>query len=179
MVKTRTSSVYRDEKDSSDDSMDQTRYDSVRDHEEATKLSSSDSKKRSNQERTVEIPFFGSKTQRGACKYTAQCPHCKHLAPFANVQEWRDHHETTHHQSDGYRCPECDGNSQNWYNYTNHVQTHSSIPPAWNCIIDGCNSPFANIYSLLSHWKRNHKQYVIREVECCTVFHSVSLYLNE
>eukprot|EP01083_Nonionella_stella_P013570 38188_1 len=114
------------------------------------------------EERSIQIQFFDVDS-KGACKYSTCCPRCQGVC-FDKIQDWRDHHESEHHEQDGYQCPECDRNSQNWYNYTNHVQTHDSIAPAWNCIIDGCNLPFANIYSLLSHWKKNHTQYVIRKI---------------
>lgn len=129
------------------------------------------SKPNNIKERSIQIPFYHVNGV-GACKYSAKCPMCwgegKEVR-FSNIQEWRDHHDTQHHDETarGYPCPDpnCDRNSKNWYNYTNHVQTHDSVPPAWNCWLDDCELPFANIYSLLNHWKKFHTQYVIRSVE--------------
>ena len=134
-------------------------------------------RRRNANERSIEIQFFNP-LGKSACKYSAMCPRCPEPVYFDNIQGWRDHHEAEHHKAVGYQCPECDRKSQNWYNYTNHVQTHDSIAPAWNCIIDSCNTPFANIYSLLSHWKKYHTQYKIRKVELSFVYNMEYIIMN-
>jgi len=116
--------------------------------------------------RSIMIDFFGGADgQPGACKYSAKCPSClPQEVTFSTIQQWRSHHESLHHSDAGYQCPKCRSISQNWYNYTNHVQTHDDIASAWRCHLDGCNLPFANIYSLLTHWKKNHTQYIIQDI---------------
>eukprot|EP01083_Nonionella_stella_P013574 38192_1 len=108
-------------------------------------------------ERSIQIQF------NSTCKYSTRCPRCEGVC-FDMDQDFHDHHDLEHHDHHGYQCAECDRNSQNWYNYTYHAQTHESIDPAWSCIIDGCDLQFATIYSLLSHWKTNHTEYVIRNI---------------
>eukprot|EP01083_Nonionella_stella_P013573 38191_1 len=114
------------------------------------------------EERSIQIQFFDVDS-KGACKYSTCCPRCQGVC-FDKIQDWRDHHESEHHEQDGYQCPECVHIAKSFSNYAYHVQTHTSNPPAWNCIIDGCNLRFGSIYSLLSHWTSNHKQYGIQNI---------------
>ena len=162
MVKTRNGNNYGTDDEQS--SYSSSNSNNAQNNNKDSRKSPKRMDRRKRNERSIEIQFDEG------CKYSAMCPQCPEPVYFDSIQGWRDHHEAEHHKSVGYQCPECDRKSQNWYNYTNHVQTHDSVAPAWNCIIDSCNTPFANIYSLLTHWKKYHTQYKIRRVELYTIW---------